>query len=115
MKSIDLNGKKFGLLANSENGEVSSETIFEYKQTGDLVTAEYCGGNIRYGKILARQNEAGNLEMTYHCLTNDGELKAGKALATVSINEQGKTQLDLDWKWIDGDESKGTSRYVEID
>lgn len=89
MKKINLDSKKFGLLANSENGEVSTETIFYYEQKGDLVTAEYQGGNIKYGKIIARQNENNDLEMLYQCLTSEGELKAGSAEAKVSINENG--------------------------
>ena len=48
MEKINLDGKKFGLLANSENGEVSTDTLFHYEQMGGLVTAEYRGGSIRY-------------------------------------------------------------------
>ena len=115
MGKIDLNGKKFGLLANSENGEVSTETLFYYEQKGALVTAEYRGGSIRYGKILARQNTDNSLEMLYQCLTDEGELKAGNAFAKVSVNETGQIQLDLKWQWLNGDKTSGTSTYVEID
>lgn len=50
MNKINFNHKTFSLIANSENGKVNSETIFEYKQNGNLVTADYYGGTIRYGK-----------------------------------------------------------------
>ena len=52
MKTYNLNNKRFAVLENSENGEVDSTTIFEYKQNENLVTAEYHGGTIKYGKIL---------------------------------------------------------------
>ena len=111
---INLDGKIFGLLANSENGEVSTETLFQYKQDGDLVTAKYQGGTIKYGKIIAKFADDENLEMIYQCFTNDGELKAGSAVAKVSINKNDKIQLDLNWKWLNGDKTSGTSTYVEI-
>ena len=114
MEKVNFDGKKFGLLENSENGEVSSETIFEYSQNGDLVTAEYSGGSIRHGRIVAEQTENGDLEMVYNCLTNDGELKAGRADASVSF-QNGRVRLDLNWEWIGRDQSSGTSTYIEID
>ena len=114
MKNINFHGKTFALLANSENGEVSTETLFLYKQDGELVTADYSGGTIRHGKLIAKQNENGDLEMVYNCLINDGELKSGKAHAKVSINSNEKVQLDLDWEWLDGDRTTGTSTYIEL-
>ena len=115
MGKIDLDGKKFGLLVNSENGEVSTDTLFYYEQEGDLVTAEYRGGSVRSGKILARQNADNSLEMLYQCLTDEGKLKAGKAFAKVSLKENGRIQLDLKWRWLNGDKTSGTSTYIEID
>ncbi len=115
MEKINFDGKTFGLLANSENGEVSTETLFYYKQDDSLVTAEYHGGSIKCGKIIAKQNENNSLEMLYQCLTNEGELKAGSANVKVSINSDGKIQMNLDWQWLNGERSSGTSTYVEID
>jgi hypothetical protein len=115
MGKINLDGRTFGLLANSENGEVSGETLFYYQQEDDLVSAEYYGGRIRSGKIIARQMANNDLQMLYQCLTFAGELKAGSARAKVSINGDNKIQLDLNWSWLNGDKTSGTSTYVEID
>jgi len=67
MTGIDFNNKVFSLLENSENGKVNSETIFEYKQKGNLVTADYYGGTIKYGKIIANLKE-NKLDMLYLCI-----------------------------------------------
>ena len=70
MKTINFNNKRFILIDNSENGKVNLDTIFEYKQAGNLVTADYYGGSVKYGKIIAHiQND--KLEMLYQCLTID--------------------------------------------
>jgi len=93
MTTFNFNNKTFSLIENSENGKVNPDTIFEYKQHSNLVTADYYGGSIKYGKIIARLNED-RLDMLYQCLTIDDELKAGKALAKITHN-------------------KGTSEYIE--
>ena len=111
--NINFNNKKFALIENSKNGEVNSATIFEYKQEGDLVTADYYGGSIKYGKIIAHLRDE-KLEMLYQCLTNENLLKAGKAIAKIQLMKNEKIKLTLDWQWIAGDDASGQSEYLEI-
>lgn len=112
MSEINFNNKTFYLVENSENGQVNSETIFEYKQQGNLVTADYSGGSILYGKIIALL-EGNYLNMLYQCVTNKNELMAGKAKAFISFNENNKIKLALNWEWLGDDKEKGTSVYIE--
>lgn len=114
MKHFDFNNKKFALIQNSENGQVNTETIFEYKQNGNLVTADYFGGTIKYGKIIA-DLQGDKLSMLYQCITTENELKAGKAIAQISVSENEKIKLKLNWEWLNNGNDKGTSEYVEID
>lgn len=108
----DFNNKTFSLVKNSEKGTVDTETIFEYKQNGQLVTADYFGGTILYGKIIAKLIDE-QLEMLYQCITTKNELKAGKAIAQISLNENNKLKLKLSWEWLDNKEEKGVSEYIE--
>ena len=112
MSEINFNNKTFSLIENSENGKVNSETIFKYKQEGNLVTADYCGGTIRYGKIIA-ELKGNTLKMLYQCLTTDNELKAGKADAEISLTENNKIKLKLNWEWLGEKKDKGVSEYLE--
>ena len=113
MNKINFNNKKFVLLENSNTGKVNSDTIFEYKQDGNMVTADYHGGTIKYGKIIAHvMNE--KLIMLYQCITVDNDLKAGKSIAEISLNENDKIKLKLDWQWLTDDLTTGKSIYVEI-
>ena len=82
-------------------------------QKGNLVTADYHGSTVTYGKIIAYL-EKDNLEMLYHCLTAENELKAGKAQAKISLTEDQKITLHLDWEWLTGDKSHGESIYREV-
>lgn len=114
MSNFNFHNKKFRLVENSENGKVNADTIFEYKQEGNLVTADYHGGTIRYGKIIATL-QGDRLNMLYQCLTTDNELKAGKAVAMVSMNHNGKMKLRLEWEWLGDGENRGVSEYVEVE
>ena len=112
MSTIDFNNKSFALISNSEEGKVTDETIFEYKQNGNLVTADYQGGSILYGKIIAVLK--GNyLNMLYQCVTMENKLMAGKAKAQISLNENNKIKLVLNWEWLDDGKEKGISVYIE--
>ncbi len=108
----DFDNKRFTIVQNSANGKADAQTQFRFSQEGDLVTAEYFGGDIRSGKIIAKL--IGNqLDMRYQCITSSGELKSGKAMADISVDDRGKIRLHLDWEWLDGDGSGGRSEYVE--
>ena len=43
---IDYDGRRFRAVANTANGETSADTIFQYRQSGNLISAEYSGGSI---------------------------------------------------------------------
>ena len=94
MSEFNFNNKIFSLLENSENGKVNSETIFKYKQEGNLVTADYYGGSIKYGKIIAHLSNK-TLDMLYQCITTENELKAGKAIAKISLTNHNKVKTKL--------------------
>lgn len=110
---FNFNNKKFALIENSDKGQVNSETIFQYKQEENLVTADYFGGTIKYGKIIAELN-GDTMNMLYQCLTTDNELKAGKALAKISLTKDGKIKLNLNWEWLTNGKGNGKSEYIEI-
>ncbi len=100
------------MVENSENGTVNEETIFAYKQDGILVTADYYGGSVLYGKIIAIL-ERNCLNILYQCVTIQNELKAGKAKAVISVTKNGKMKLALDWEWLGGLNGKGKSIFIE--
>ncbi len=114
MSRISLDNRVFVPVENSENGVVSGKTRFHFWQQGIVFYADYFGGDVREGHIIGQFNEKGKGEMLYHCLTTDHELKAGKAIAKFEENEAGRIFMSLDWEWIDGDNSKGQSRYEEL-
>ncbi len=112
MQQFDFNNKTFSLIENSEKGKVNSDTIFKYKQDGDVVTADYYGGSVKYGKIIAHLKDD-ELDMLYQCITTENELKAGKAIAKISLTKDHKIKLVLNWQWLNKEQETGVSEYIE--
>ena len=112
MSEFNFNNKTFSLIENSKNGKVNYETIFKYKQEGNIVTADYFGGTIKYGKIIANLNN-NTLDMLYQCITTENELKAGKATAKISLTTDNKIKLKLNWEWLGNKNESGISEYIE--
>jgi hypothetical protein len=109
----NLEGKIFRSVSNSKSGEVGSDTVFYYHQDGDLVSADYKGGAIVFGHLIAKVLENGQLDMRYHHLNNKGELMLGKCLSTPESLPDGRLKFKESWQWLSGDMSHGYSEIEE--
>ena len=110
---INYNNKLFIPISNTENGETSNETIFLYKQIGNILTSEYSGGKIIKGHLIGLVIENGEIEMRYHQVNNNGELMTGVCRSIPEILSNGKIRLHENWEWTSGDKSKGQSIIEE--
>jgi hypothetical protein len=111
----NLDGKIFASISNTENGEVGEDTLFHYHQDGDIVTAEYEGGLIVKGHLIAKVLSDGELDMRYHHINCNGDLMIGKCFSTPEIMKDGRIKLKEQWQWLSGDMSEGYSEVVEIE
>lgn len=109
---VNFDGKVFHLKSNSAHGTSNADTVFQYQQEGDLVTARFKGGAVVYGSLIGL-HKGTHLEMVYQMLTLTHELKSGKAIAQISLDEHLKVQLDLNWEWLASSGMQGSSTYVE--
>jgi hypothetical protein len=111
--TMNYNQKKFRPISNSENGETSNETLFQYKQVGNILTSEYSGGKIKSGHLIGLVDNAGNINMRYHQVNENDELMTGICISKPEILENGKIRLHENWEWTSGNKSKGTSIMEE--
>lgn len=114
MSDISYDKRRFCSVQNSGTGEVGSETIFHYHQKGDLVWAEYEGGEIVLGSLIAKSDADGNLDMRYQHLNKSGGLMTGKCLSTPEVLPDGRIRLHEKWQWTSGDLSSGESIVEEM-
>ena len=111
---MNYNNKKFRPIQNSENGETTEDTIFEYKQIDNILTANYKGGNILKGHLIGVVDKNGNIDMRYHQVNLKGELMTGICSSKPGIYKNGKIRLYENWKWTSGNKSNGTSILEEM-
>lgn len=110
---INYNGKVFTPIQNSKNGETSKETRFLYHQKGNIITANYSGGEITHGHLIGIVDELGQIDMRYHQVNKKGKLMTGKCRSKPEILTNGKIRLHETWEWTSGDCSKGISILEE--
>ena len=106
--------KIFGSVANTYNGEVSAATTFWYHQEGEVVWAEYQGGSVVKGFLVAKLLTDGELDMVYQHLNTDGDFRTGVCRSTPEVLPDGRIRLHERWRWTNGDGSEGASVIEEI-
>ena len=111
---INYNHKSFRPIQNTDNGETSPETVFYYKQEGNIISSEYKGGKIIYGHLIGLVDKEGCIEMSYHQINSNNEIMTGKCFSKPEILINGKIRLHETWQWTSGDLSTGTSIIEEI-
>ncbi|MDK2126052.1 hypothetical protein [Parachitinimonas caeni] len=111
---FSLDGKTFRSVANSDNGEVSPATYFTFRQQGNIVSADYSGGKIVTGHLLAVMTENGELNMRYHHLNQEGAFMLGQCHSTPVLLPDGRLKYLENWQWLSGDMSSGYSEMEEV-
>ncbi|RYY88147.1 MAG: n-acetylglutamate synthase [Chitinophagaceae bacterium] len=111
---INYNGRKFRGVTNTENGEVSGDTEFQYRQSGAIVTAIYSGGPILIGHLLATADAQGVLDMRYHHVNTNGELMTGTCRSVPELLPDGRLRMHESWQWTSGAQSSGQSIVEEV-
>lgn len=111
---FNYEGRKFASVQNSETGEVGSDTVFHYHEKENIVWAEYSGGEIAYGHLIAVCNDDGSLDIRYHHVNTSGDLMTGICTSTPEILPDGRIRLHETWQWTSGDNSSGESVIEEI-
>ncbi len=111
---MNYNNKAFRPIKNSENGETSEDTIFEYKQNGTILTSDYTGGQIVKGHLIGLVDANGNIEMSYHQINTKGEIMTGICFSKPEVLPNDKIRLHESWEWTSGDKSKGMSILEQL-
>lgn len=107
-------GRRFRGVQNTPNGEVGGETLFHYRQRGDVVWATYAGGGVRQGVLVATMDGAGALDVRYSHVSAAGALMTGVCRTVPEVLPDGRLRLHERWRWTSGDGSEGASVVEEV-
>jgi hypothetical protein len=111
---INYHNKKFKVISNSENGELSNEMVFTYHQVENILSCSYKDTTIKKGELIGLVAKDGSIEMRYLQINSNNEIMSGKCHSIPEIMPNGKIRLHENWQWTSGDLSKGTSILEEI-
>ncbi|MGH3147510.1 MAG: hypothetical protein ACRDTR_17065, partial [Rubrobacter sp.] len=96
--SVDYAGRRFRSTENSASGEVGPETVFSYEQEGNVVSATYKGGDVRFGTLVATADGEGNLDARYQHVNAAGVLMTGECRTTPEALSDGRLRLHEEWR-----------------
>ena len=111
---IDLDNRKFKVQSNTDNGEVSVDTIFHYSQNENIISANYQGGDIVKGSLIGKVVDNKYLDFVYQHINVNGEIMTGVCQSYPDILDSAKMILKEFWQWTCKDNSKGESIIIEI-
>ncbi len=110
----NLDGLRFRLCATSPGGDVTGDTLFHYRQRGNVVWALYAGGGVQQGTLVATMAPNGTLNVRYHHVSDTGELRAGRSRSTPEVLADGRLRYHEQWRWTEGGTGSGTSSIEEV-
>lgn len=110
---IQLDNIKMNVINTAVNGVVNEETIFCFKQSGTLVTAEYSGGETIKGSLVGA-NDGSTLNFSYCQLQPNGKIDNGFSKCHLSTTEQGLIKMVEHFKWGSRNEEQGVNIFEEL-
>ena len=109
---ISLDGRTLVGVANTDAGEVSGDTRFEFEQEGDRIYAHYSGGEVVDGHLVGTF-DGSEWDIRYSQINSERETASGHSVGTVELAEDGRVRVQDEWEWESRDGS-GTSVLEEI-
>ena len=106
---IDYEGRRF----RPEHGGPDASTAL-YRQDGDLVWAEFQGGEVRRGSLTGRCAEDGTLEFAYTMVLAGGEVISGHNVSVPELLPDGRVRLHERWERFGAHADAGLSTIVEV-
>ena len=110
---INYHNRTFAGISNTPNGQVSGDTLFAYRQNGDMLLASYSGGSIKTGQMTGRVNDDNSLYFVYQHIDTAGRLMSGFCHSTPEVLPDGRIRLHERWEWTHGGEGRGESIVEE--
>ncbi|MGY0231547.1 hypothetical protein [Longispora urticae] len=108
---INYDGRRFRSAVVSPNGE---QAVAQYRQDGDLLWAEFAGGEWRRGSINGVCAADGRLTFGYTMVRLDGEVISGRCVSTPQLLEDGRIRLHEEWERFGPHADRGVSYLEEV-
>jgi len=94
------------------NGVVNKNTVFEFEQSGSMVSSKYSGGRIQKGYLIGLVKDD-TLEFRFTQLQDDNILDGGYSKCKIEILNDGRIRLIEKFEW-ESREGIGENIFEEI-
>lgn len=108
---IDYDGRRF---SPTDHGPGVEAPVAAYRQRGDLLWADFTGGEVRRGSLTGLRHADGSIEFTYTMVLAGGTILAGRCRSTPEVLPDGRIRLHERWERYGGQAASGTSVLEEI-
>lgn len=105
---IDYDGRRF------RKPRDESGTVAVYHQDGDVVWAEFAGGDVRRGLLSGSCAPDGTLHLGYTMLLATGEIVCGRTVNTPELAGDGRVRLREVWERYGPHAATGVSYLEEV-
>ena len=96
--AINLDHITMTAIQTAPHGVVNNETVFNFRQHEQVVTADYVGGKIMNGYLVGLR-DANRLTFSYCQLQTDGRLDHGHSQCEVAVSENGRIRITEHFAW----------------
>jgi len=97
-ENISLDGRTLVGVANTDAGEVSGDTQFNFEQEGNQIYAHYSGGEILDGHLVGTF-DGSEWDIRYSQINLEQETASGHSIGTVELLDDGRIRVEDEWKW----------------
>ena len=109
---LNLNGVRMTAASTDEKGVVTSDTVLEFAQSGNLISARYRGGPILKGYLIGHLRGV-HVRFRYVQADNVGNLDSGVSAGVFARLPDGRLQLTEHFHW-ETRSSEGTNIFVQL-
>lgn len=105
---INYDGRRFRKVGGGDG------TVARYRQDGDLVWADFAGGQVRRGTITGICGPDGTLRLAYTMVLASGEVISGHTVNTPAQGTGGRLVLHEKWERYGKHAATGISHLEEV-
>jgi hypothetical protein len=106
---INYDGRRFRVVTDAEDA-----ASVVYRQDGDLLFAEFGGGEVRRGSLTGVCATDGTLDFGYTMVLGNGEVVSGRCVSTPTVLDDGRIRLHEVWERYGANASSGVSELEEV-
>jgi hypothetical protein len=108
---IDYEGRRFRKVLDAGH---DSAPVAQYHQDGDLVWAEFAGGDVRRGSLAGTCSADGVVTFAYSMVLDHGEVISGRSVNTPEVLEDGRIRFHEQWERYGNHADRGVSYLEEV-